>query len=159
MNPLNRPQTADSPTELPSTNDTRHAWTRRRARVLVAEDDDQLRDLVAAQLRREGNEVTTVANGSEMLKTLAQASITRFPHDAFDLIVTDVRMPGVTGLSAIARLRDVGYATPVITMTAFPDDDVRQRARELDMLVLDKPFKLSDLHDATHYFLGDLAAR
>ncbi len=135
-----------------------NAWTtHRRARVLVAEDDEQLRDMVAAQLRAKGHEVITVANGTQMISALAHASLRRFPRDAFDLIVTDVRMPGITGLEAITRLRQVGYWTPVITITAFPDDELRRSAHLLDMMVLDKPFKLSDLQDASQYFLGDLA--
>ncbi len=92
-----------------------------------------------------------------MVDALARASVRRFPRDAFDLIVTDVRMPGITGLEAIARLREVGYSTPVITMTAFPDEELRRRAHQLDVMVLDKPFKLGDLQDASQYFLGDLA--
>ena len=133
------------------------AGSPRRARVLVAEDDDELRELVALLLRAQGHQVLSVSNGTQMLRELAQASVQRFPRDAFDLIVTDVRMPGVTGLEAITRLREVGYSTPVITMTAFPDDELRRRAHQLDMLVLDKPFKLADLRDASRYFLGELA--
>ena len=127
------------------------------ARVLVAEDDPDMRDMVATLLRINGCEVTTVANGTEMVTALALAITTRFPRDGFDLIVTDVRMPGLTGMTAITRLRDVGYSTPVITITAFPDESVRKQARALDMLVLEKPFKLGDLREAANYFLAGVA--
>lgn len=120
----------------------------------MAEDDEGLRQIVAELIRLDGHEVTTVSDGKEMLKAIALASVTQFPKDGFDLIVTDVRMPGVTGLNAIARLRAVGYLTPVITITAFPDSEVLQQARELDMMVIDKPFRLRDLRDAAQYFIG-----
>ena len=123
------------------------------ARVLVAEDDPEMRDIVATALRVNGCDVTTAANGTEMVAALALASVVRFPRDGFDLIVTDVRMPGLSGINAITRLRDVGYSTPVITITAFPDQSVREQARALDILVLEKPFKLSDLREAANYFL------
>ena len=129
----------------------------RRARVLLAEDDSDMRELVASLLLQDWHEVTTVADGNEMISALALESVTRFPKDAFDLIVTDVRMPGLTGINAIARLRNVGYSTPVIAITAFPDQVVRDRARELDVLVLDKPFKIRDFRDAAHYFLGGIS--
>lgn len=123
------------------------------ARVLVAEDDPAMRDTVAALLRINGCEVTTVANGTEMAAALALATMTRSPRNGFDLIVTDVRMAGLTGINAIARLRDVGGSTPVITITAFPDQALREQARALDILVLEKPFKLAELREASNYFL------
>lgn len=129
----------------PGTQPAADKLEKARARVLVAEDDTAMRDIVATLLRINGCEVTTVANGTEMAAALALATVTRFPKDGFDLIVSDVRMPGVTGMSAVTRLRDIGYSTPVITITAFPDQSLREQARALDVLVLEKPFKLGEL--------------
>ncbi|HEY1535071.1 MAG TPA: response regulator [Polyangiaceae bacterium] len=138
----------------PNTGPAANKLAKTGARVLVAEDDPEMRDMVATLLRIDGWEVSTVANGMGLVTALALASMTRFPKDGFDLIVTDVRMPGLTGMSAITRLRDVGYSTPVITITAFPDQALREQARALDILVLEKPFKLGDLREAANCFLG-----
>ena len=104
---------------------------RAKPRVLVAEDDDAMRALMVERLRRDGYELAEVATGSELLALLAQESVSGRPGSAFDLIVTDVRMPGRNGLDAIAFLRRAGSTTPVIAVTAFPDDGVRARPKSL----------------------------
>jgi DNA-binding NtrC family response regulator len=63
-----------------------------------------------------------------------------------DLIITDVRMHGVTGLEILAGLRENDWSTPVILMTAFGDAELHAEAMRLGALaVLDKPFELDAL--------------
>lgn len=118
----------------------------RRARVLVAEDDRELRRLVTAVLRRCGYVVDEAANGIDMLERLADVTLRK---RTFDLIVSDVRMPGLTGMEVIEGLqlgdRAQSFRTPVIFMTAFGDDDVHAEAARLGATILDKPFDLEDL--------------
>jgi CheY-like chemotaxis protein len=121
-------------------------------RALVAEDNDAMRELVTEQLYTAGYIVTEVATGEQMLRTLQQASIEEYPEDAFDLIVTDICMPGRTGLDVLARIRKVGCRTPVIAITAFPDDEVRERAEALNAVLLEKPFALHTLRSAVDVF-------
>ncbi|MCC7537411.1 MAG: response regulator [Deltaproteobacteria bacterium] len=118
----------------------------RRARVLLAEDDHEFRRLVAGMLRRNGYVVDEAATGLDMLSRLADVAVRR---RKFDLIVSDVRMPGMSGLQVIegmqlsSGLRRLG--TPVIFMTAFGDRDLRDQASRLGATILDKPFDLDDL--------------
>lgn len=117
-------------------------------RVLLAEDDVEMRELLVEVLNEAGCSVTVARDGTEMLGDLLQAALRQFPEEPFDLLITDQLMPGCTGLEALARLRSVGYAMPALLITAFPDADTRVRANRLHALVLAKPFALTELQDA-----------
>jgi CheY-like chemotaxis protein len=113
-------------------------------RVLVAEDDPAMRDLFALVLRERGYQVETVSTGSELKSLLSEAE----PGRHFDLIVTDVKMPGGSGIDVIDQLRQNGDSTPVLIVTAFPQDHIRKRARDLEVRVLAKPFDLDTFRSA-----------
>lgn len=116
-------------------------------RVLLAEDDVALREMLATVLSESGYQVATVSDGSELRQQLQEAG----PEAGFDLIVTDVNMPGGSGLDVIEQLRQNGDTTPVIVVTAFPQDDIRMRARELGLRLLAKPFELETLRAAVDW--------
>jgi CheY-like chemotaxis protein len=113
-------------------------------RVLIAEDDPAMRDLLALVLRERGYQVVTVSTGSELKSSLSEAD----PEGQFDLIVTDVEMPDGSGLDVVDQLRQSGDTTPALIVTAFPRDDIRQRARDLDLRLLAKPFALDTFRSA-----------
>ena len=117
-------------------------------RVLLAEDDVHMRELLVEVLNDAGYHVTVASNGIEMLSNLSEAAVCAFPGEAFDLVITDQLMPGCTGLDALARVRKMGYAVPAVLITASPDQDLRQRANGLHAKVLSKPFGVTELHDA-----------
>lgn len=87
--------------------------------VLLLEDDDQLRHMLEATLTEGGYEVVAVNS--------AQAAVAASQHRHFDLVVTDIRMPGEDGLQAVARLkdRDPGLASLVITGYSSEEDCIR----------------------------------
>ncbi|MEI9950285.1 MAG: response regulator [Pseudomonadota bacterium] len=116
-------------------------------RVLLAEDDLALREILATVLSESGYQVGTVSDGSELRRLLRQAG----PEGRFDLIVTDVNMPGGSGLDVIELLRQNGDTTPVIVVTAFPQADIRQRAKDLGLRLLAKPFELETLRAAVDW--------
>jgi len=120
-----------------------------RRRVLLAEDDGPLRDLLAEVLRADGHEVVEARDGVELLAHIENALVRRWQRaDAF-VIVADIHMPGFGGLDVLAMLRVANCATPVILITGFGDDEVRDEARELGAVaVLDKPFALDALRAA-----------
>lgn len=118
----------------------------RRTHVLLGEDDTTLRRLLAVALNRAGYAVTEAADSESLLDYVTRALLVpgRVPHP--DLIITDVCMPGLTGLDVAAAITRAGCITPLIVMTAFGDRATRERARRLGAVaVLDKPFDVDDL--------------
>jgi CheY-like chemotaxis protein len=122
-------------------------------RVLLAEDQPEMRSLVRSALVRDGYEVIEAEDGPSVIRALIDgllADQSRAP----DLIITDVRMPGFTGLEVLARLRREQWATPVILITAFGDEALHTEAKRLGATrVLDKPFELEDLREAVRGLL------
>jgi len=115
--------------------------------VVLAEDDIALREMLALVLSEGGYQVTSVGDGSELAQLLRQPP----PKTGFDLIVTDVNMPGGSGLDVIDLLRQTGDRTPVIVVTAFPQEAISKRARELGLRLLAKPFELETLRAAVDW--------
>lgn len=120
-----------------------------RRRVLLAEDDDEMRSMLATLLRRAGFEVLEAGDGYELtskLDAIAGSELTGSSERRLDLIISDINMPGATGMEVLARLRRAHRVTPMILMTAFGDTRTHEEADRLGAeVVLDKPFALSDL--------------
>jgi len=115
-------------------------------RVLLADDDDEMRALAASALRSDGCDVVEVTNGVQLLDAMAALLIGEASVLPVELIVSDVRMPGITGLSVLAGLHAAGIDVPVILITAFADDDTRAEARRFGAFaLLDKPFEMGVL--------------
>lgn len=116
-------------------------------RVLVAEDDREMRRLIAATLRHDGLDVVEACDGAELfaaVEAAVHAGGRKGPP--LSLIVSDVRMPGLSGLDVLRILRAGYWFVPVILITAFSDATTRREARGLEAwAVLDKPFPLEDL--------------
>jgi DNA-binding NtrC family response regulator len=115
-----------------------------RSRVLLADDDAAMRTLLVCALRRAAFEVVEACSGSELLELLA-SGLERIPPFGFDLIISDVRMPGYDGLNVLAALRQLSIETPVILITAFGTAANHAAAAKLGAALLDKPFDVDDL--------------
>jgi len=120
-----------------------------RRRVLLAEDDESLRKLIASSLESDGFEVWQARDGEELLAEI-ETVLAHEPGGADScVVVTDMHMPGLGGLDVLAVLRCASVSTPVILMTAFGDDEVFREARDLGSIsVLSKPFALDTLREA-----------
>jgi CheY-like chemotaxis protein len=120
-----------------------------RRRILLAEDDVEMRRLLAQSLRVDGHEIIEVEDGTELLQ-YTRAMLTDPPDRIqVDMIVSDVVMPGLNGLEVLAALRRMGFKKPFILVTAFGDDELHQKARGLGAAAcFDKPFDLDDLRMA-----------
>ena len=106
--------------------------------VVVVDDDEALRNAVRRALRLEGYDVELVANGAEALAHLAERQA--------DLVVLDVLMPGLDGITVCRRLRASGDRTPILMLTAR--DAVSDRVIGLEAGAddyLTKPFALEEL--------------
>jgi two-component system, cell cycle response regulator CpdR len=113
------------------------------ARILIAEDEEGIRSLVARALSMDGHAVTTANDGAEALDVLARE------HGAFELLLSDIRMPVMDGIAlALAAARDHPQIS-ILLMTGFADQ--RERAFGLDTLIHDviaKPFTLATIRTA-----------
>lgn len=116
------------------------------ARVLLAEDDVELRALLCWRLRGAGYEVTEVGDGQELLERLIEGHEHDGRHEPFDVVLSDINMPHFNALDVLVGARRCLTTTPVILMTAFGDAHTRDQANRLGAAaVLDKPFELDEL--------------
>ena len=123
-------------------------------RILLAEDDSDLRSFVSSALRRVDYQVVEAKNGWELAEQLNLAQIRHGNERPFDLIISDVRMPGRTGLDVLAGLRFHRWAPPMILVTAFGDRDLHNKAEQLGAAaVLDKPFDIDELRELVRRLL------
>lgn len=118
----------------------------RPPRVILAEDDDEMRALLAEELRHDGYEVLEARDGIEMEMRLR--SVRHCPLAAPDVIVMDQRMPGHSGIEILREIRDAKWSTPVLLITGFPEDELIEAAAALDARVFGKPFDIDDLRFA-----------
>jgi len=136
---------ADDPSPRPAPAADR---TRRPGRILLAEDDAEMRALVAGALRADGYEVVEAKDGEELLRWI-ESTAQADGRNPFAVIVSDVRMPGLSGMDVLAVLQCSYRVTPVILITAFGDEELHAEAAELGAVaVFDKPFDLDDLRSA-----------
>lgn len=112
--------------------------------VLIAEDEKTLRELVATALRGEGFDVTTTGNGTRALEQLGKHT--------FDLLITDIRLPGTSGMDLLAAASRQCPDTAVILITAYAS--VEQAVAALKNgahQYIRKPFEMDELlHHADH---------
>jgi two-component system response regulator PilR (NtrC family) len=110
----------------------------RSARILVVDDERSIRDLLDITLKQEGYEVTLADGGEAALRAL--------DADAFDLVVTDLRMRTVDGLGVLRAVKDRAPGTAVLLVTAFASTDTAIEAMKLGAYdYVTKPFKLDEL--------------
>jgi len=104
----------------------------------VADDDVEMRELVRKLLCRAGYRVVALPTGGALVENL---SATALGSERPALLVTDLRMPGYTGIEIIQGIRDFGWNIPIILITAFAEPEVLEHARSLGpTYVLEKPF-------------------
>jgi DNA-binding response OmpR family regulator len=115
--------------------------------ALVAEDDPELRRLIVRALSRDGFVVSEARDGHELIEIAH--SMVREDQCSPALVITDVRMPGRDGLSALGELKLTLVNAVILVITAFPDEAVLAAARGVGAIgVLHKPFPLEVLRSA-----------
>jgi DNA-binding NtrC family response regulator len=127
----------------------------RPARVLIAEDDDEMRRMLVSALRKEGYETVEAPSGAAALEEIAML-LFRGEAQPVDVIISDERMPGLLGLEVLAGLREARWPTPFILITGFGDNRTHERAEQLGAsAVFDKPFDLDELKLEIRRVLSD----
>jgi len=109
-----------------------------RGRVLIVDDEEQMRDLLTKVLDKNGYQVSAAGDGEQALAILEKEPV--------DLVVTDVRMPGVSGLEALKAIKELNPEIVVIIMTAFGSiDQAVQAVKEGAYDYINKPFKIDEM--------------
>jgi CheY-like chemotaxis protein len=112
-------------------------------RILIVEDDEEMRALLSDMIEEEGYKTASVNNGSEAFRKLAKES--------FDLIITDIRMPGLTGLDILPGIKKLQPDAPIIVITAFGSEEVQRKALEKGaQAYLEKPIHFQELRTLIH---------
>ena len=113
------------------------------ARVLIADDEESMRMLVARAIGMDGHTTVTAQDGAEALEILARED------GAFDLLLSDIQMPVMDGIAlALSAARDFPSVT-ILLMTGFADQ--RERASNLNAIahdVITKPFSVAQIRAA-----------
>jgi DNA-binding NtrC family response regulator len=123
----------------------------RGGRLLIVDDDEEMRDLLRKVLEKEGYRVSVAGDGREALALLARGT--------FDLVVTDMLMPHDGGLELLEALHQMRPTLPVIIVTAFGDWHSYTRALELGAAAfISKPLRMSELIAAVHNALAGSGA-
>ena len=112
------------------------------SKVLVIDDDKEVRALICSMLTRSGGYETVEANGGP-------AGLHAFAHDDFDAVVTDLIMPGQTGIETIKKLRTLNPDVPIVAVSGFGWDEssplVRDAIKAGANRTLGKPFRADEL--------------
>jgi DNA-binding NtrC family response regulator len=123
--------------------------------IIVADDDEDMRELLSGVLRDDGFTVSEARDGQELLSMLVEKTAPDGTPIAPDLVVTDVQMPGATGMRVLSHVRRAHPTVPVILITAFGSAELHAQAKRLGAAtVLDKPFDLGDLRKLIHRLLS-----
>jgi CheY-like chemotaxis protein len=118
------------------------------SRILVADDDADLLEVVSEALTNLGADVTRATTGAELIDKMAEKG-------PFDLVVTDIAMPWMTGISAMNAARTAGLGMSVVVMTALNDEAIPSRVKALGAaLLLHKPFTLTQLESVVTNLLA-----
>jgi two-component system, cell cycle response regulator CpdR len=123
-------------------------------RVLIVDDEDSMRMLVARAVAMDGHEIVTAADGAEALEILSNE------QNTFDLLLTDIQMPVMDGIAlALTAARDLPDLT-ILLMTGFADQ--RERASGLNAIahdIITKPFSVADIRSSVADALATRKAR
>lgn len=121
-------------------------------RILIVDDEDKVAFFLRESLEELGQDliVEAAASGEEALEKIAA--------QPFNLVISDLRMPGIDGLELLERVKEQNPDTRLILMTAYGSDEVEAQARRLEIYqYITKPFHISDLVEAARDALAGVA--
>src|SRR4030065_2557329 len=114
-----------------------------KKRILVVEDDAEMKSLLKDFFEEDRFEIDSVSNGSEAFRKIAR--------EPFDLIITDIRMPGLTGLDILPGIKKLQPEVSIIVITAFGSEEVHRKALDRGASAyLEKPIRMDELRKLIH---------
>ncbi len=121
-------------------------------KILVVDDEEGARELFNTILTDEGYHVTLAVSGEDALSHMKA--------DAFDLVVTDIKMPGMDGLQLLQEIRKSGARSDVIMVTAYGEVESYLKAMSLGAAeYINKPIRIKELKRIVHKVLTERKAR
>ena len=118
------------------------------SRILVVDDEASMRDLLRILLQKERHQVVTASDGASGLALALQQDI--------DLVISDIKMPGLDGVGLLAGLREKGLEMPVIMMTAYASSESAIQAMKQGAFdYITKPFKMEEIKLVIHRALSE----
>jgi CheY-like chemotaxis protein len=114
--------------------------------IFIIEDDNHVRSMMKNYFEYLGYTIITASNGLEGLKMLKSEN--------YDLVITDIVMPHVSGLGIISVIKETSPDLPVIAITAYGKNPERIAAEEKADVVLRKPFEMEQLKDYVVKLIG-----
>lgn len=128
----------------PAASDTMRTMAPQR--ILLAEDDPDVRDALAGALRDDGYDVVALSDGKELLEHIGSRLALEDGGRPADMVISDVRMPDVGGLDVLERIRARKWDIPVVLISAYQDRTTRERAKALGAKAfLPKPLDMKAL--------------
>jgi CheY-like chemotaxis protein len=106
-------------------------------KLLLADDDADMRDFLKDELTNAGFTVTTVGNGAD--------AIVKAAEQPFDMILLDMLMPGLDGIQVIRVLRKITPSIPIIGLTGYVGRGYMAQAMDLDVTTITKPINVPEL--------------
>ena len=107
-------------------------------RILIGDDEQELVNFLAEEFKDRGLDVDTALNGLEAVESVMAKSP--------DIVLLDVRMPGMDGIAALKKFKDINPVLKVVMMTAFQDEKIMEQARALGAIdYIKKPVSLAYL--------------
>ncbi len=107
-------------------------------RILIVDDETSIRDLCARVLKRNGFEVMTASTGEDAVRRLQESP--------YDLVISDIRMPGISGINVLTTAKALYPSIAVILITGFGTNEVADRASQSGAYkILTKPFDALEL--------------
>jgi len=109
-----------------------------KQRILVVDDEESIREFLEIMLKKEGYEVSTAADGAAAVEVIKKKS--------FDLVISDLQMPNMTGLELLRQVRDMSPTTIFMMITAFGTTETAVEAMKMGAYdYITKPFKIDEV--------------